>query len=186
ISSGAMADRQSDSRPASRRWLAACAALLVMAGVPAICAAAVPVTVTLEVIDPQGAPVVGAVVAMSGAPEDGPTWLTRSDGRAAVMLDVAPATLEVRADGFLAERVAVTAAPAQPIIVMLRPAGFVEQVSVTGSRRLVRGAEVPADTTVLLGRDIEGLAAGTLDDALRLTPGFSLFRRNSSRSANPT
>ncbi len=179
-------DVQPGVRP-SRRWLSTCVAILVMAAVSVPGADAAPVSVTVEVIDPQGAPVVGAVVSLAdAAAEESPIWLTRSNGRAAVVLDGATATLEVRADGFGVERVDVTASTTQPLVVMLRPAGYVEQVSVTAGRRLIRGAEVPADTTILLGRDIEGLAAGTLDDALRLTPGFSLFRRNSSRSANPT
>lgn len=146
-----------------------------------------PVPLTVEVVDPQGGPIVGALVSVVGTPGDEPrVSLTRANGRAAVALETASATLEVRAEGFGVERVAVAASALQPIVVMLRPAGFVEQVSVTAGRRLVRGAEVPADTTILQGRDIEGMAAGTLDDALRITPGFSLFRRNSSRSANPT
>lgn len=172
-----------------RRWgWAACLAVLVMtASAGASSAQTSPEAVTVEVIDPQGAPVVGAVVSVADAQSDASRIsLTRSNGRAAVTLEGTAATLEVRADGFGVERVDVTAAALEPVVVMLHPVGFVEQVSVTAGRRLIRGAEVPADTTILLGRDMEGLAAGTLDDALRLTPGFSLFRRNSSRSANPT
>lgn len=44
----------------------------------------------------------------------------------------------------------------------------------------------PAAVTVLSGEDLTGGASLALDDALRAVPGFSLFRRSSSRVANPT
>ena len=44
----------------------------------------------------------------------------------------------------------------------------------------------PASVTVLSREDLEESAAVTLDDALRQVPGFTLFRRSGSRTANPT
>ena len=44
----------------------------------------------------------------------------------------------------------------------------------------------PAAVTVLGREELSAAAAGTLDDTLRAVPGFSLFRRSSSRVANPT
>lgn len=44
----------------------------------------------------------------------------------------------------------------------------------------------PAAVTVLGRAELEVTPAATLDDALRSVPGFSLFRRSSSRVANPT
>lgn len=44
----------------------------------------------------------------------------------------------------------------------------------------------PAAITTLNRLDFEASPATTLDDALRSVPGFSLFRRSSSRVANPT
>jgi outer membrane receptor protein involved in Fe transport len=58
-------------------------------------------------------------------------------------------------------------------------------VTVTGSRGAVR-LDSPAGTTVLNSAALFTSGAGALDDALRNTPGFSLFRRSSSRVANPT
>ena len=47
--------------------------------------------------------------------------------------------------------------------------------------------EETASSVVALGRnDLDVTAAATLDDRLRQVPGFSLFRRAGSRSANPT
>ncbi|HEU4693901.1 MAG TPA: Plug domain-containing protein, partial [Vicinamibacterales bacterium] len=44
----------------------------------------------------------------------------------------------------------------------------------------------PAAVTTLGRVELESSPAATLDDALRAVPGFSLFRRSSSRVANPT
>jgi outer membrane receptor for ferrienterochelin and colicin len=60
---------------------------------------------------------------------------------------------------------------------------IVETVSVTGSATSI---VTPAAVTALDREDLSGSPAGTLDDALRAIPGFSLFRRSSSRVANPT
>ena len=60
---------------------------------------------------------------------------------------------------------------------------IVETVSVTGAATSI---VTPAAVTALDREDLSGSPAGTLDDALRAIPGFSLFRRSSSRVANPT
>jgi len=44
----------------------------------------------------------------------------------------------------------------------------------------------PAAVTILGGEDLAFTPSATVDDALRSVPGFSLFRRSSSRVANPT
>ena len=45
---------------------------------------------------------------------------------------------------------------------------------------------MPASTSMLTSAELLTSAAGTVDDALRNTPGFRLFRRSSSRVSNPT
>jgi outer membrane receptor protein involved in Fe transport len=60
---------------------------------------------------------------------------------------------------------------------------IVETVSVTGTAASIA---TPAAVTALGREDLSGSPSGTLDDALRAIPGFSLFRRSSSRVANPT
>jgi outer membrane receptor protein involved in Fe transport len=47
-------------------------------------------------------------------------------------------------------------------------------------------SEVPGSAVALSSEDIAANASLTLDDVLRQVPGFSLFRRSSSRVANPT
>lgn len=65
------------------------------------------------------------------------------------------------------------------------PAAVVEErIVVTATATPERLEEVGAAVAVL-GED-EIAAATTLDEALRAVPGFTLFRRTSSRTANPT
>ncbi len=73
-----------------------------------------------------------------------------------------------------------------PLQIVLLPATAAEQVTVTANRTGVRVVENATSVTILSGPDIEATAAFRLDDMLRQVPGFSLFRRTTSRSANPT
>ena len=57
---------------------------------------------------------------------------------------------------------------------------------VSASRSPVPPREVPFSLTVLSGETLRDTPATTLDGALRSVPGFSLFRRSDSLTANPT
>ena len=70
--------------------------------------------------------------------------------------------------------------------VVLSPPGFAERVTVTAARTETRLAETAASVVVLGEEELESAAALTPDDVLRQVPGFQLFRRTSSRAANPT
>lgn len=61
-----------------------------------------------------------------------------------------------------------------------------DEVTVTATRTERRLADTAASVVVLSSEELESTAAGTVDDALRQVPGFSLFRRSGSRFANPT
>ncbi|HVS13339.1 MAG TPA: TonB-dependent receptor [Thermoanaerobaculia bacterium] len=61
-----------------------------------------------------------------------------------------------------------------------------EKLVVTASRFEQPIDEVPTHVTVLSSEDIASSGAVTVDDALRQTPGFSLFRRTGSVVAQPT
>ncbi|HEX3353652.1 MAG TPA: TonB-dependent receptor [Terriglobales bacterium] len=73
-----------------------------------------------------------------------------------------------------------------PLEIVLRPASAAEQVTVTANRTGVRLVENATSVVVLSGPDLDATAAFRLDDMLRQVPGFSLFRRTTSRTANPT
>ena len=69
--------------------------------------------------------------------------------------------------------------------IVLQPATFADSVVVTADRGATRlpGARQRDGHT---SAELANSAAGALDDVLRQTPGFTLFRRSSSRTANPT
>ena len=69
--------------------------------------------------------------------------------------------------------------------IVLYPRPLTESVTVTASRGAT-GVDTAASSTVVTSAELLTSAAGAVDDALRNTPGFSLFRRSSSRVANPT
>lgn len=132
------------------------------------------------VIDASGAPIAGATVtAGSGS-------VTTGDDGSFSLPDMATSGTELRvtAAGF-APASLVAPADGQELRVVLQPAPLVDTVVVTASRGAARLA-TPEATTVLTSAELLTSAAGTLDDALRNTPGFSLFRRSSSRVSNPT
>jgi outer membrane receptor protein involved in Fe transport len=142
----------------------------------------------VRVSDSLGDPIAGAsaVVEAEGR-GSGRAVITGADGLAIVpVIELpGPLVLRVSSPGF-AEHLEALQPGSASFDVRLEPAARAEQVTVTAGRRPVRGAELPADATVLSRRDLEIVAAGTVDDVLRLTPGFSLFRRSPSRTANPT
>jgi outer membrane receptor protein involved in Fe transport len=61
-----------------------------------------------------------------------------------------------------------------------------DEVTVTATRTEQRLGDTASSVVVLSSQELAATAAGTVDDALRQVPGFSLFRRSGSRFANPT
>jgi outer membrane cobalamin receptor len=93
--------------------------------------------------------------------------------------------LLVRAKGFSDVTHDVQASGVGPIRIVLQPASFAESVVVTADRGEARLPSA-ASATVITSAELANSAAGSVDDVLRQTPGFSLFRRSTSRTANPT
>jgi outer membrane receptor protein involved in Fe transport len=150
-----------------------------------VAAAADPPSVSGRVVDPGGAPIVGARLTLHAA---GGALRTESerDGRFEFAPGAAgPFTLVVEAPGFASVRRDVIASGG-PVEVALRPARFAEALTVTAARTITSQADTPASVMVLSRDELEATPAVTLDDALRRVPGFSLFRRTGSRVANPT
>jgi outer membrane cobalamin receptor len=130
------------------------------------------------VVDASGAPVAGARVTAGTATvttgDQGTFELTTPDGATEITATAdgfAPVTMTVAGDSDNAR-------------LILRPAPLVDAVLVTASRGAAR-LSTPSATTVVTSAELLTSAAGSLDDALRNTPGFSLFRRSSSRVSNP-
>ncbi len=138
------------------------------------------------VLDSSGAPISNASVRLE-APGGGATEIrTGSDGRFEIPL--APSDIVrviVIAPGFAQASVAAPE-DGTPLQITLQPAPFFEAVNVTSSRSDVPKADPTVTMTVVPSSELLTMAAVTLDDALKLVPGFTLFRRTSSRVSNPT
>src|SRR5204862_149623 len=61
-----------------------------------------------------------------------------------------------------------------------------QEITVSANRTSTRLVETPTSVVVLSRDDLNATAAFRTDDMLRQVPGFSLFRRTGSRTANPT
>lgn len=66
------------------------------------------------------------------------------------------------------------------------PPRAADTIVVTATNTPARLGHTPASVVVISRQSLESTAAATTDDALRQVPGFTLFRRSGSRSANPT
>lgn len=96
--------------------------------------------------------------------------------------------LEIQAEGFyiLRQRMDKTQDFSKVWEFRLSPSGITEQVVVSGDRAEMNLGSTPESIAIVPRENITSSAAPTMDDMLRQVPGFSIFRRSSSRNANPT
>src|SRR4051812_18646152 len=66
------------------------------------------------------------------------------------------------------------------------PPAVSDTIVVTATQTKTRLGDTPASVVVINAEALKTTAASTTDDALRQVPGFTLFRRSGSRTANPT
>jgi outer membrane receptor protein involved in Fe transport len=142
------------------------------------------------VTDSTGAAIVGAnVVFVSGSSSStqvNQTQLTNEKGEFVfTQVSAGSGVLKVSANGFQPQSVNWNGG-GNALQVVLLPATAAEQVTVTANRTGVRVVENATSVTILSAPDINATAAFRIDDILRQVPGFSLFRRTTSRTANPT
>lgn len=111
---------------------------------------------------------------------------TRTDESGKFTLVSAPesGTLTVQSAGFNTARMELNAQPCNDLQIWLEPASLMERIVVTaGDERI---PVTPASQYGIGRREIAASGALTVDDVLRQAPGFSLFRRSGSLTANPT
>lgn len=104
---------------------------------------------------------------------------------------VAEGTIQIDADGFITARqplhplaITETSAKAVDLKIILEPAPVHERILVSAARTEVRLADSPGSNILLSTADLAAAPSVRLDDVLREVPGFSLFRRSGSRTAN--
>jgi outer membrane cobalamin receptor len=142
----------------------------------------------------QAADVRGTIVDVSGAavPDATVVLIVEGNEQAVPVADDGTFTLRelngvllVRAKGFADVTHDLQSAGRGPIRIVLQPATLAESIVVTADRGEARLPSA-ASATVITAAELANSAAGAMDDVLRQTPGFTLFRRSSSRTANPT
>ena len=146
--------------------------------------------VTGVVQDPSGAPIAGARVEFTSGKYHLASK-TDASGHFSFELDASSGTISVHAPGFKPyqgawngeERVTVLLQIGQAVI--RDPIGPTVIV-VTATRTNMDLEDAPSDSVVLPNEELAATPALTLDDVLRKVPGFTLFRRSSSRTANPS
>ena len=143
--------------------------------------------VTGTVRDPQNAPIVGATVTLT---QEGTTISeTVSDESGNYLLDANRSSnlvLTARFAGFAVFSLSLPTGFTEPVSITLQPESPRGNVTVSITRTDSRLSETPASVVVLDRRTLNSTAAQTVDDSLRQIAGFTLFRRSSSKTSNPT
>lgn len=137
--------------------------------------------------DAQNAAVPNADVALTVSGKILSQSKTGADGGFSIDFSGEDAILEVSAAGFTKLRQNVREIETnESLIIVLKPQNLREDVMVSITRAESRISETPASVVVLDKRTLETTAAQTVDDRLRQIAGFTLFRRGSSKTTNPT
>jgi len=160
--------------------------LLVIAGAPIAYAQGIRVEGVVR--DPSGASVPGAQVELHTKVFSATTSTEASGGFAFEHVPEPSGIITVTAKGFQQvdkEWAASSGNTAHlEIILTLREAN--QRLIVTATRTETLLTDVPMTNIQLSREELQSTPALMLDDKLRQVPGFSLFRRSSSRTANPT
>lgn len=141
-----------------------------------------------SVLDPDGNPVDGASVQLKAAAFSVSTK-TDEQGRFVFSnIPISAGTLVVRSPGFAVARREWNSGGKRNsnIVVPLALARLAQQVTVTAARTAMLVGKTAGSVLVLSQAQLDSTATPTLDGALQQVPGFSLFRRTGSRTANPT
>jgi|HubBroStandDraft_1064217.scaffolds.fasta_scaffold11719_2 outer membrane receptor protein involved in Fe transport len=138
--------------------------------------------------DASGASVVGAHVELRSRSYSARTTTNSTGTFAFGNVPGSDGTIDVVAPNFKEVQQSWNAASGSLVHleVVLEPAPVSEKVFVTATRTSTPVGETPQSDLQLTSADLQATPALTLDDALRQVPGFGLFRRASSRTANPT
>lgn len=173
-----------DNRARSQLWATAIATALLCLWLACPLAGQTDSTLSGIVNDSFGSPIANALIQFdSGGGIIRVT--TNAVGAFLIHTSVPDGILDVSADGFRPIRLKVSSqSPPGLLQLRLDPAGLVERLEVR-----VAGEPIPATTLSQYGigrHELEAAGALTIDDVLRQVPGFSLFRRSGSLSANPT
>jgi outer membrane receptor protein involved in Fe transport len=137
-----------------------------------------------RVVDETGAAIAGAQVEL----DFGRATSNISTDATGIFLILPPAPsckVKVSAPGF-SSAVMDWDQSISSLTITLKPSPVSETVVVTGERSPTQMGETAGNILALTSAEVNNDSVLTLDDALRQVPGFTLFRRSSSLTANPT
>jgi outer membrane receptor protein involved in Fe transport len=178
-------ESKSVSRLNSRIRIAAATACLVFGALSGRGQTA-PSSLTGVVEDPSGAVIAGARVEFTSGNYHTAAQ-TNSTGKFHLEIAATSGVISARAAGFLPFHLAWNHEPQLKIV--LHPQFESDYAShhvlVTANRINTALEDSPADSVTISDDDLASTPAVALDDALRKVPGFTLFRRSSSRTGNP-
>ena len=145
------------------------------------------VTVNGSVRDASGAAIQSAQVSLRSAHS---SLSTKTDERGSftfASVGDSFGSIRVAAPGFASvEQKWTTTKGNAELTISLQPESVSEQVVVSATRSELKISDLPGAALQISSEDIAVNPAVTTDDLLRQVPGFNLFRRSSSRVANPT
>jgi outer membrane receptor protein involved in Fe transport len=136
------------------------------------------------VTDTQDLDVAGAAVTVTS---EGHAVHTVSDkgGRFTANLEYGPsAIVQVQVAGFAPQQANIEAN--DPITLKLSPAAVSQNLVVSAAGTAVAQIDSPASVKIVTATQLNEASSAFLDDKLRQVTGLELFRRSSSRVANPT
>lgn len=136
------------------------------------------------VTDTQDLNVASAAVAVTC---QGHTTHTETDksGHFIANLEYGPgAVVQVQVAGFAPQQASIQAG--DPIVLKLSPAAVSQNVVVSAAGTAVTEIDSPASVKLVTATQLQEASSAFLDDKLRQVTGLELFRRSSSRVANPT
>lgn len=138
--------------------------------------------------DTTGASVPNARVELRARSYSATTSTDRSGGFSFENVPETSGTLVIAAKDMKTVQRDWSSASGAPVRVeaVLEPLSLTQRIMVTATRTQTPLGQTPISDIQLSSEDLRATPALTLDDALRQVPGFSLFRRTSSRVANPT
>jgi outer membrane cobalamin receptor len=144
-----------------------------------------PRPISVLVVDPQGKAVPNATVRLELSGRSVWEGRTGLDGTLELNTDVVDVVLTVTTPGFAPASVALESHEGRKLEITLTPAPFFEEIQVTSSRTLLAQADPNVTMTVFWSPALQTRVAPTIDDMLKMVPGFALNRRSSSRVSNP-
>ncbi len=145
-------------------------------------------TISGTVSDTQAAPIANAEVSLLAQNKIVFQTATDAEGKFLFTANGKPnSRLKISAKGFsIYEKLLSEIDLNASLTIVLQPQNLREEVTVSVTGTESRLSETPASIVVLNRQTIEQTAAQTVDDSLRQVAGFTLFRRSSSKTSNPT